>query len=69
MKDQGKIEEFNQEERSIVHEVEEFAAQGFRTLAFAMKELDSTEIDGVLTQQDIESCFTLLGVSCVEDLL
>ena len=32
-------------------------------------ELDSTEIDGVLTQQDIESCFTLLGVSCVEDLL
>jgi len=34
-----------------------------------MKELESPEIDGVLTQEDIESCFTLLGASCVEDLL
>ena len=50
VKNQGKIEEFNEEEKSIVHEVEEFAAQGFRTLAFAMKELETTEIDGVLTQ-------------------
>ena len=34
-----------------------------------MKELDSIDIDGVLTQEDIEGCFSLLGASCVEDLL
>ena len=34
-----------------------------------MKELDSDVIDGEVTQEDIESCFTLLGASCVEDLL
>jgi magnesium-transporting ATPase (P-type) len=52
-----------------VDRIEQFAAKGFRTLTFAMKELESAEIDGVLTQEDIESCFTLLGASCVEDLL
>ena len=36
---------------------------------FGMKELDSAEIDGVKTQEDIECCFTLLGATCVEDLL
>ena len=36
---------------------------------FAKKELDSPLIDGVLTQEDIECCFTLLGATCVEDLL
>ena len=46
-----------------------FASEGFRTLTFAMKHLDSPDIDGVLTQEDIESCYTLLGASCVEDLL
>ena len=34
-----------------------------------MKELDSVEIDGVMTQEDIECCLTLLGATCVEDLL
>ena len=34
-----------------------------------MKELDSDVIDGVLNQNDIESCYSLLGASCVEDLL
>lgn len=34
-----------------------------------MKELNSPDIDGVFTQEDIESKFTLLGASCVEDLL
>ena len=37
-----------------------------------MKELNiqsPDQIDGVLTQEDIESCFSLLGASCVEDLL
>ena len=56
----------------MVERIEEFAAKGFRTLTFAMKELDiesPDQIDGVLTQEDIESCFSLLGASCVEDLL
>ena len=50
-------------------QIEEFAAKGFRTLTFGMKELESVEIDGVLTQEDIECCLTLLGATCVEDLL
>ena len=36
---------------------------------FGMKELESPDIDGVKTQDDIESCLTLLGATCVEDLL
>lgn len=71
-KDQGLTNLFNQEETSVVERIEEFAAKGFRTLTFAMKELDiqsPDQIDGVLTQEDIESCFSLLGASCVEDLL
>ena len=54
---------------SIVNQIEEFAAKGFRTLTFGMKELESTDIDGVMTQEDIECCLTLLGATCVEDLL
>ena len=66
---QGNQLAFNNEERSIVEEIESSASKGFRTLTFGMKELDSTEIDGVRTQEDIECCLTLLGASCVEDLL
>ena len=47
------------EERAIVDRIEEFASQGYRTLTFALKELDSANIDGVLTQEDIESCLSL----------
>lgn len=46
---QGHLESFNEEEKAIVDDIEEFAAQGFRTLTFAMKELSSAEVDGVLT--------------------
>lgn len=63
------MDQFNSEEREIVDQIEEFAAKGFRTLTFGMKELESVEIDGVLTQEDIECCLTLLGATCVEDLL
>ena len=66
---QGRVEWFSSEEAKIVEEIEEFAAKGFRTLMFGMKELDSPEIDGVKTQEDIECCFSLLGATCVEDLL
>ena len=69
LKHQGKQVAFNNEEKSIVEEIESSAAKGFRTLTFGMKELDSPEIDGVRTQEDIECCLTLLGASCVEDLL
>ena len=69
LRDQGKEDEFNAEEREIVDQIEDFAAKGFRTLTFGMKELDSVEIDGVMTQEDIECCLTLLGATCVEDLL
>ena len=47
------------EERAIVDRIEEFASQGYRTLTFALKELDSANIDGVLTQEDIENCLSL----------
>lgn len=43
------MEYFSSEEAKIVEEIEEFAAQGFRTLMFGMRELDSPEIDGVKT--------------------
>lgn len=69
LKHQGNQLAFNTEERSIVEEIESSASKGFRTLTFGMKELDSPEIDGVRTQEDIECCLTLLGASCVEDLL
>ena len=49
VRNQGCLERFNSEERAIVNDIEDFAAQGFRTLMFAMKELDSPEVDGVLT--------------------
>ena len=34
-----------------------------------MKVLDTADIDGNLTQEEIETGFTLLGATCVEDLL
>ena len=49
----------DQEEKTILQHIEEFASKGFRTLTFALKELDSDEIDGVYTQEDIESCLSL----------
>lgn len=49
VRNQGRVEDFNAEENSIVQEIDNFAGQGFRTLMFASKELFSEEIDGVLT--------------------
>ena len=69
LKDQGQFKFFDSEEKAIVDKIEVFASQGYRTLTFALKELDSADIDGVYTQEDIESCFNLQGASCVEDLL
>ena len=37
--DQGKTTLFNCEEKAIADVIEDFAAQGFRTLTFGMKEL------------------------------
>ena len=69
-RDQGVLENLDQEELDVVNKIEMFAAQGFRTLTFAMKELDLPEWkDGEFTQEDIESCYSLLGATCVEDLL
>ena len=42
IRNQGKHEAFNQEEKAIVDDIEDFAALGFRTLTFGMKELQST---------------------------
>ena len=73
VKDQGisdlSSDVLDQEEKTILQRIEEFASQGFRTLTFALKELESAEIDGVFTQEDIEGCLSLQGASCVEDLL
>jgi magnesium-transporting ATPase (P-type) len=60
---------FSEAEINLVTSVDEFARQGFRTLAFASRKLDSPEIDGVYTQEEIESQLTLCGVTSVEDLL
>ena len=49
--------------------IEVSAAKGYRTLAFGMKKLNSPDVEGLYTQKEIESCFTLLGATCVEDLL
>lgn len=60
----------NEEERAVVEETENFAAHGFRTLMFAIRELDEGQTDGgLLVQEDVERCFTMLGATCVEDLL
>ena len=69
VKDQGMFEMLDSEEQAIVDRIEEFASQGFRTLTFALKELESANIDGIYTQEDIESCLSLQGATCVEDLL
>ena len=70
VRDQGMANnDLDEEERDILNQIEQFAAEGFRTLTFAYKELESAEIDGVLEQEDIESCLSLLGATCVEDLL
>ena len=37
LRDQGCIEKMNEEELTLVNDIEEFAAQGFRTLMFATK--------------------------------
>ena len=44
-------QDFNSEEHAIVNEIENFAAQGFRTLMFAKRELESAEgiSDGLLS--------------------
>ena len=49
-RDQGRTEKFDEEEKAVMDKIEVFAAQGYRTLTFAMKELNSPEIDGVQTQ-------------------
>jgi magnesium-transporting ATPase (P-type) len=53
----------------VMTEIENYASNGFRTLTFAMKILETDQIDGNFSQEEIESNFTLLGASCVEDLL
>lgn len=60
---------FSLPEMNIVNAVTEFAKNGFRTLAFASRRLESPEVDGVLTQEEIECQLTMAGVSSVEDLL
>lgn len=60
---------FSTAEMNLVTSVDEFAKHGFRTLAFASRKLDSPEIDGVYTQEEIESELTVCGVTSVEDLL
>lgn len=60
---------FSQEEMNLVHSVDEFAMHGYRTLAFATRKLDSPNIDGVYTQEEIESNLTVCGITSVEDLL
>ena len=49
VKDQGRFERFDKEEKAIEDRIEEFASQGYRTLTFALKELASADIDGVYT--------------------
>jgi len=53
--------------------MDDLACQGFRTLMFAMKELDSSfSSDDAIKDADektLESNLTLLGVTALEDLL
>ena len=63
------VDNFSLEEQSVVDHIEEYAAKGYRTLAFGYKQLPSAEIEGVYSQNEIESCLILLGATCVEDLL
>jgi len=48
-RDQGRVDLFDHEEISIFDRIELFASKGFRTLTFAIKELSSPNIDGVMT--------------------
>lgn len=66
---QGNVENFSEEEQAVVEHIETYAAKGYRTLAFGCKQLNSPEVDGVLTQNEVESCLIMLGATCVEDLL
>ena len=56
-------------DQNIINEIENFSLEGFRTLAFATKTLPDDQIDGYLTQEEIESGLTLLAGTGVEDLL
>ena len=53
----------------MIDSIEEYASQGFRTLTFAMKTLDNVDVDGIFERDDIESNLSMLGATCVEDLL
>lgn len=53
----------------LVNSVNDFAKHGYRTLAFATRKLDSANIDGVFTQEEIESQLQICGITSVEDLL
>ena len=57
------------EEMKVMNEIEIYASGGFRTLTFAYKILDPTTDISVLEQEEIEDNLTLLGATCVEDLL
>jgi magnesium-transporting ATPase (P-type) len=66
---EGKSRSFLPQEMQVMTEIENYASNGFRTLTFAMKIMETDQIDGNFSQEEIESNFTLLGASCVEDLL
>ena len=46
---------FSRDEMKLVKSVDDFAKHGYRTLAFATRKLNSPEVDGVYTQEEIES--------------
>ena len=46
---QGNVDNFSEEEQSVVDHIETYAAKGYRTLAFGYKQLQSPVVDGVYT--------------------
>ena len=46
---QGNVDNFSEEEQSVVDHIETYAAKGYRTLAFGYKQLQSPIVDGVYT--------------------
>lgn len=68
----NRILELGQDQQNLFKDVNYFAKKGLRTLVFAYKDIDETQIDVILEDvepEDMEKGYSLIGITGVEDTL
>ena len=69
----AKLQSLGASEEQLFQDLDSFAAEGLRTLVFAMRDLDSSQIEyekaNDQASSPVEGEYKMLGVTGVEDLL